>query len=74
MFQYAIAVLLLASMQVAHAMHEMHGNVEQEPAHKHIAMHGMYGRYSWQREASGTSWEPDATAVVKALNTSVSIY
>lgn len=27
----------------------------------HMAMPGMYGTYTMTREASGTSWQPDAT-------------
>jgi hypothetical protein len=43
-----------------YSMHEMHMGIAHQ---QHTTMHGMYGRYSWQREATGTSWEPEATVM-----------
>jgi hypothetical protein len=40
-------------MQHEMGMHDM-------PMHGHMAMSGMYGPYPMTREASGTSWQPDA--------------
>ena len=39
-------------MEAQHAMHEQHQS---------IAMHGMYGTYSMERDATGTSWQPAST-------------
>ena len=34
---------------------------EDQPAHQHMMMHGMYGAYPMTREASGTAWQPDSS-------------
>lgn len=55
----AIVALLVLSSPVSsfaqHEGHEMAGNSMDMP------MTGALGRYSMSREASGTSWQPDAT-------------
>ena len=46
--------------------HEMHGMAHHEHQHEHrmeheMPMEGFLGEYSMTREASGTSWQPEAT-------------
>ena len=41
--------------------YEHHGHREQNSLRMNMEMNGMYGNYSFSREASGTSWQPDST-------------
>ncbi len=70
----AMLVLFLPLSGVArgeadHAMHHDMATMSDDPHRGHamegehpgMAMHGMLGDYPMTREASGTSWQPDAT-------------
>lgn len=60
-----------AADSTAHAMHGHHdmggmdmsgdmAGMDMSGEHEHSSMTGMYGPYPMTREASGTSWQPDA--------------
>ncbi|HEX6927940.1 MAG TPA: hypothetical protein VF267_01725 [Gammaproteobacteria bacterium] len=51
-----VAPAFAADAPVDHSMHHM----ESETAHDDHAMRAFYGPYSMSREASGTSWQPEA--------------
>lgn len=48
---------LVLTVSITQAEHFQHLDM----AEMHVPMHGMYGRYPMNREASGTSWVPDSS-------------
>ena len=74
-FLFASAALLAATPALA--QHEGHGEAQDHSAHQqepevvveHV-MIGALGRYAAAREASGTAWQPDASAGHGASTTS----
>src|SRR2546423_13920551 len=59
----AVAILLLPGLSATRADSDtMSHNGDEHKDHTHgNAMHGALGLYSMKREASGTSWQPEAT-------------